>query len=239
MNGFFRKTVGALCLGSGAAALLGTVGCAGYRDLVDPCWPERYNLEARQVTNQTFDTQAHNGHTLDQTFWNYDFERDAKGQPTDRLNALGMEKVRYIVRRRPIPDGKVFLQTASDFFVTQEEVETLPARRQELDARRIQAIQRVLGAQMVGRNCAVNWDVCVHDATEIGQPSIMAGGAAGYVLVIGSCPKYQGSFLGSLTGAAGQTGATTGGATSGPSPSVGSGSVTSGQTPSQAPPSGN
>jgi hypothetical protein len=234
MNGFFRKTIGALCLGSGAAALLGSVGCAGYRDLVDPCWPERYNLEARQVVNQTFDTQAHNGHTLDQTFWNYDFERDAKGQPTDQLNALGMDKIAYIVRRRPTPDGKIYLQTARDFYVAQDDIESLPARRQDLDGKRIQAIQRVLTAQMAGRNCAVTWDICVHDATEVGQPSIIAGGATGAVTVIGTYPKYQGSFLGSLTGSAGQTGASTGGPTGGPATAVGS--VTS---QPQAPPTGN
>jgi hypothetical protein len=234
MNGFLRKTLNALCLGSGAAAILGSVGCAGYREIVDPCYPERYNIEARQVVNQTFDTQAHNGHVLDQTFWNYDFERDEKGLPTDRLNALGMDKVRYIVRRRPIPDGKIYLQTANDVYVSQAEIETLPSRKQELDARRIQAIQRVLGAQMAGRNQPVAWDICVHDATEVGQPSTVAGGANGAVNVAGSYTKWQGSFVGALSGSSGSSGAATGGPTTGASTAAG---------PSQpgqaAPPAGN
>jgi hypothetical protein len=238
MNGFLRKTVSALCLGSGAAAVLGSVGCAGYRDVVDPCYPERYNIEARQVINQTFDTQAHNGHVLDQTFWNYDFERDDRNQPTDRLNALGIDKVRYIVRRRPIPDGKVYLQTANDVHVPQAEIETMPSKRQELDARRIQTIQRFLAAQMVGRNQPVTWDICVHDATEVGQPSSVAGGALGAVNVVGSYPKWQGSFHGSLSGASGSTGAATGGPTTGPSPAAGPQSGGS-QSGGQSPPAGN
>ena len=233
MNGFLRKTVRALCLGSGAAAVLGSVGCAGYRDIVDPCWPERYNLEARTVVNQTFDTQAHNGHVLDQTIWNYDFERDEKNQPTDRLNTLGMDKIRYIVRRRPTPDGKVYLQTANDVYVSQAEIETLPAKRQELDAKRIQTIQRVLAAQIANRNQSVTWDICVHDATEVGQPSSVAGGANGAVTVVGSYPKWQGSFLGALSGSSGSTGAATGGPTTGPSTAAGS------VTPGQTPPAGN
>ena len=238
MNGFLRKTLSALCLGSGAAAVLGSVGCAGYRDVVDPCWPERYNLEARQVINQTFDTQAHNGHVLDQTIWNYDFERDEKGQPTDRLNALGMDKIGYIVRRRPVPDGKVYLQTANDIFVKAEEIEAMPQKRQELDARRIQTIQRVLAAQMVGRNQPVSWDICVHDASEVGQPSSIAGGALGAVNVVGTYPKYQGSFLGALSGTSGSTGAATGGpSTGGSAPGASQGG--SGQPSGQSPPAGN
>ena len=228
MNGFVRKTVAAACLGSGAVSLL---GCASYRELVDPCYPERYNLEARKVTNDVFDTQAHNGHVLDQTIWNYDFERDERNLPTDKLNGLGQQKLRYIVQRRPCPDGKLYLQTAVDVYVPLAEIETLSGRRQELDSRRIQSIQRYLNAQMAGRNHAVAWDVCIHDALEVGQPSPMAGGAVGAVSVIGSYPKYQGSFNGSLSGASGSTGAATGGAVGGPTtaagpaqPGIGSGS---------------
>jgi hypothetical protein len=238
MNGFLRKTLNALCLGSGAAAILGSVGCAAYRDVVDPCWPERYNIEARQVVNQTFDTQAHNGHVLDQTFWAYDFERDEKNQPTDRLNALGMDKVRYIVRRRPVPDGKIYLQAANDVYVPQAEIETLPVKRQELDAKRIQTIQRILTAEMVGRVPPITWDICVHDATEVGLPSSVAGGATGAVTVVGSYPKWQGSFLGALTGSTGSTGAATGGPTNGPSTAAGPSQLGAGQG-TGTPPAGN
>ena len=217
MNGFLRSAFAGVCLGSSALV----VGCSHYRDVVDPCYPDRYNMEARKVTRDVFDTQAFNGHVLDQTIWNYHFERDEKNNPTDKLNALGIEKLRYLVQRRPTPDGKLYLQTANDIYLADADIGLLGAKRQELDARRSQAVQRYLSAQMVGRNCAVNWDIAVHDAPEVGQPSTMAGGATGAVSVVGSYPKLQGSFSGSLSSTSGSSGAATGSAISGPSTSAG------------------
>src|SRR4051794_9680194 len=110
MKGFIRTTFAGLCLGSSSLAFVG--GCAWYRDHVDVCWPERYNAEARHVVRDVFDTQAANGHILDQTIWNYHFEHDERGVGTDRLTLAGQERLKYILRRRPVPDGKVYLQTA-------------------------------------------------------------------------------------------------------------------------------
>ena len=42
MNGFIPRTV----LGLSTSLLL-LAGCAAYRDVVDPCWPERYDSMAR------------------------------------------------------------------------------------------------------------------------------------------------------------------------------------------------
>src|SRR4051794_41597863 len=120
MNGFIRKTALGLTLGSGALALAG--GCAWYRDHVDPCYPDRYNTEARYVVRGVFDTQAANGHILDQTLWNHDFEKDERGTPTDRLTVAGQEHLKYILRRRPVPDGKVYLQTANDLVIPVTEI---------------------------------------------------------------------------------------------------------------------
>src|SRR4051812_27460778 len=112
MNGFIPQRLWTLGMAAGVSGWL--AGCANYRDVVDPCWPARYNHEARQSVRDTFDAQAYNGHVLDQTVWNYYFEADPKGNPTDRLAPGGVEKLMYLVRRRPYPDCKIFLQTAQD-----------------------------------------------------------------------------------------------------------------------------
>ena len=117
MKGFIRTAAAGLCLSAGAVTLM---GCTQYRNHVDPCWPERYDSESRRVINNTFDAQAANGHVLDQTIWNWDFEKDDKGGPTDKLTVGGQERLKYIVRRRPVPDGKLYLQTANDLAASVE-----------------------------------------------------------------------------------------------------------------------
>src|SRR5687768_14578039 len=91
------------------SAVFGSVGCYGYRDLVDPCWPERYWYSSRQLEKAAFAPQVQNGHVLDQTVWNYHFDGG-----TDRLNAMGIDHLARLARRRPSPDPLLFLQTAQD-----------------------------------------------------------------------------------------------------------------------------
>src|SRR5262249_57099373 len=103
MKGFIRKAV---MLAWAAAA---SAGCYEYRDLVDPCYPVRYNYMARKEVNDAFAPQVQNGQVLDQTVWNYFFELGS-----DRLNPLGLDRLAYIARRPPPPHCNVFLQTAPD-----------------------------------------------------------------------------------------------------------------------------
>ena len=83
MKGLIAKSFTAACLG-GALAAAG--GCYTYHDLVDPCYPQRYNMASAQEVRSAFEPQEANGHVLDQTVWNYCFDPG-----TDRLNGLGME----------------------------------------------------------------------------------------------------------------------------------------------------
>src|SRR5262245_54336308 len=101
MNGFIKKTA-TLFVGVGLTSL---VGCCCYPDLVDPCWPERYNTQARHSVIHTTNAQAHNGHVLDQTVWNWYFDTEidpktkqpvidpatGRPRPSARLNAAGLE----------------------------------------------------------------------------------------------------------------------------------------------------
>src|SRR5438876_1161430 len=100
MKGLIKKGVTAACL-TGGLAVAG--GCDTYRNLVDPCYPERYEYAARQEVQAAFAPQVYNGHVLDQTVWNYHFE---PGEA--KLTKGGQEHLVYLARRRPCPDGTIY-----------------------------------------------------------------------------------------------------------------------------------
>ena len=142
MKGFVGKAVALL---GWAGALAGVGGCYTYRDLVDPCYPERYEYMARQEVNGAFAPQVSNGHVLDQTIWNYHFEAG-----TDRLTPGGLEHLAYLARRRPAADPVIYLQTAHDIAYNPDKRGDLTARRDDLDAKRAIAIKNFLAEQTAG-----------------------------------------------------------------------------------------
>src|SRR5216683_7993511 len=81
MKGLIKRAVLALC---GGAACAG--GCYTYRDLVDPCYPHRYNHMASEEVHDAFVPQVQNGRVLEQTVWDYHFEPGS-----DKLTPGGME----------------------------------------------------------------------------------------------------------------------------------------------------
>jgi hypothetical protein len=167
MNGFITNRMGAVCL-AGGLALLG--GCDCYRNLVDPCWPERYNYQARQEVCQAFVPQVNNGHILDQTVWNWHFEPG-----TERLTPGGLKHLSILARRRPCPDPRVFLQTAQDVVYDAGAPEKFALGRTELNAKRVEAIQKYLTAQTADR--PMGFDVVVHDPGEVGLSAVEAQGS--------------------------------------------------------------
>jgi len=225
MNGFIKKTLAGLCLGSGVFSL---AGCTAYRDCVDPCYPQRYNYMAGQAVVKTTTNQAYNGHVLDQTVWNYFFETDPKtGKATDELNALGREHLAYIARRRPSPDPKLYLQTAQDVaFSPAEGPEKFAQARADLDNKRLQAVDKFLHAQTAGRNLGYDFQIAVHDPGEVSIEAIPLGGnqpATAY-RVFGSLPQLFGNFRGVLPANATSSGGTSGGGGMGGGGSGGGGS---------------
>lgn len=183
MKGFITKALlaGSACLAATA------VGCVTYRDLVDPCYPQRYNYQARQETLAAFAPQVENGHILDQTVWNYHFEAN-----TAKLTVGGQQHLNYLARRRPAPDPMVYVQTAQDVTYDPAAPEKLAASRNKLDSERVQAVERYLKAQTEGRG--LTFQVAVHDPNEVGVP------AAGQAAAIG---KMYTSMTGSLGGGGG------------------------------------
>jgi hypothetical protein len=199
MKGFIPRTM--LGLGLGLVTL---AGCTGYREIVDPCWPERYNAQARQSVNDVMNAQAGNGHILDQTIWNYHFEHDPKtGAPTDRLNPAGIEHLNLISRRRPAPDTHIFLATAQDVpGLAEKAPDKASAERKDLNDRRLASIQRYLAIQA---GTAFAYSIDIHDPAEVGMAAVQIVGtlAPGQPRPVqGAYQKLQGNFQGVFAGPA-------------------------------------
>jgi hypothetical protein len=151
MKGIIRKAALGVCLGASFSALAGCV--PEYRQLVDPCWPERYNYMARHAVRDTFNAQAANGHVLDQTVWNQHFDPG-----TTKLTKQGEDHLKYLARRMPAPDPRVFVQVAYD----------AKGDMKDLNDRRVQAVQDYLGRIASYRHMPVTFDVIVADFPEPG-----------------------------------------------------------------------
>jgi hypothetical protein len=152
MNGFIKQSAAVSVF---ATALVTVLGCAHYREVVDPCWPERYNSLARQSIRDMHNAQADLGHKLDQTVWDHHFDAG-----TDVLNSAGKDQLRYLSRRQPIPDFQIYLQWPHD----------VSKDRDALIAKRKDAIRNFLTTQtMVGNGKAYNIEV--HDLPVPTYPS--------------------------------------------------------------------
>src|SRR5258707_14958922 len=106
MKGLIKHAAAACFCGAAAA---GAGGCYTYREVVDPCYPERYEPMARQEVHGAFAPQVQNGRALDQTVWDFHFEAGG-----DRLTPGGLERLDYMIRRRPQPYNTVYVQTAKN-----------------------------------------------------------------------------------------------------------------------------
>lgn len=154
MKGLIRRVALGTSLGAVVAV---TAGCVQqYRECVDPCWPERYNHQARESVRGAFNAQAANGHALDQAVWNQHFDPG-----TDRLTRAGEEHLKYLARRRPVPDPHVVLQPAYD----------AKGNAKDLEQRRVQVVQDYLSKIAANRNLPVSFDVVVRDMPEPGLPT--------------------------------------------------------------------
>lgn len=200
MKGFVSDVLTALGVTSGLAVV---GGCDCYRNLVDPCYPERYEYAARQEVIAAFAPQVHNGHYLDQTVWNYHFEAG-----TEKLTPGGMEQLTHLARRRPYPDCTIYLATAHDLMYDPAAPSRYAEQRATLDQRRIQAIQNYLAAETSGRN--LSFEVVIHDPPETGLGAQPMGISIGKMYL-----GFQGS-LGPAVGI-GAPG-TSGGSPTGPAP---------------------
>jgi hypothetical protein len=196
----FTSVMTICCLGLGCQ---GSLMGERYRNAVDPSWPERYNHVARMETLAPFQVQAQNGTYLDQTVWNYHFEPN-----TDKLTAAGIERLDYLARKRPAPDGKIYLQTARDVGYDQNDSTKLASTRSDLDQKRAVSVNRYLNAITAGRN--VSFEVQIHDPADPSFGAQFVGNA-----IRGLPSAYSSSLMNSGVAAGGVGGAAGGGAGAG------------------------
>ncbi len=192
MKGFIVRS---LAIAGLAGCMAGSIGCVSavnrYREIVDPCWPERYNAVARDEVIAAFGPQVQNGHILDRTIWPYHFEAG-----TDILTRGGQEKLDELVRRRPQPDQRLFLATARDIYFDLSKADEYVKKRQELDAKRVAAIQKYLAVQTASR--PMEFEVLVHDPSDQNLPAVGISNA-----ILNWRLQFQGSRQGTAFGGPG------------------------------------
>lgn len=186
-----RMLAGAFLLGS-----MATVGCSSdhLSKVSDPCWPDRYSNEARQLTVAAFEPQVMNGHILDLTLWNTPVQHFETG--TAKISPAGLDKLDQLARRRPQPDSRIYIQTARDIPYNAEKPEEYAAKRTELDIARVAAVKKYLEISLTGR--PATFDVQVHDPA---YPGI--DGAAPRVLIPAPQTRVTGAGAGGAGGAGG------------------------------------
>lgn len=201
MKGLIKRTIAAGCC---AASLGGLSGCHALQEVVDPCYPERYEFVSRRNVVGALAPQVQNGYVLDQTLWNFYFEPG-----TDRLTASGLDHLAYLARRRPQPDPILYLQTAQDVAYDPANPDKLVQNRRELDDKRTKAVKGFLSAQTAGR--PVEFQVVVHDPAEIS----LSGVAVQSSIQQMQTTRFRGGLPGGTGGASGGSGSGGAGGSSG------------------------
>ncbi|HQR41249.1 MAG TPA: hypothetical protein PLX97_01165 [Gemmatales bacterium] len=130
-----------------AAALLGvlsTTGCYGtFHEIVDPCYPERYNCKAREAVHNLSAAQVQNGLMYEQTMFVHHFN-----PAESSLNAGGVAHLQRLANRRPAPESTIYLQTAQNSYdLDYKKPEEYANKRKELDEKRKVAIEAYLKSE--------------------------------------------------------------------------------------------
>jgi hypothetical protein len=92
---------------------------------------------------------------------------------TATLTPGGLEHLAYLARRRPCPDPTIYLQVAQDIPYDPAAPDKFVEARNELDTKRMQAIQDYLTAQTAGR--CLTFHVVRHDPAEVGLSAVPVG----------------------------------------------------------------
>jgi hypothetical protein len=112
MTTMLRRILSKAGLGCAALALMSVTGCYGtFHEVVDPCYPERYNCKAREEVNAFRNMQEANGTAIEQTLYaHYFMPGEAK------LNDGGIAFLERITHRRPSPETTIYIQTAQNTY---------------------------------------------------------------------------------------------------------------------------
>lgn len=127
-----------------AAALLGVLsitGCYGtFHEVVDPCYPERYNCKARESVADMRQMQVQNGLAYEQTLYVHHFNAGSES-----LNPGGVALLSRLANRRPVPESTIYLQTAQNSYdLDFKKPEEYASKRRDLDDKRKTEIEKFL-----------------------------------------------------------------------------------------------
>ncbi|MSR32530.1 MAG: hypothetical protein EXR99_13610 [Gemmataceae bacterium] len=179
-------------------------GCFGYRDVVDPYYPKRYQVQARNSVRNLVNTQVENGAILDKTVWDFYFDKG-----TAELNNMGQTHLKRLAQERPAPCPTVFLQTAQSPPAMVQPANPIAALRdaRTLDQKRQETVVKYLNALCEGRECP-EFQVVLHD-----PPEVYGSGLEAAITIPSKTRSVTGTR--SSSGGQGATGGSSGGGASG------------------------
>lgn len=122
-------------------SLASVTGCYGtFHEVVDPCYPERYNCKAREEVNDFRQVQIQNGTMYEQTMFVHHFN-----PASEVLHPGGVAHLQRLANRRPAPEAVIYLQTAqNNYDLDYKKPEEYASKRKELDEKRKLEIEKFL-----------------------------------------------------------------------------------------------
>jgi hypothetical protein len=142
-------------------SLVSVTGCYGtFHEIVDPCYPERYNCKAREEVNDLRNAQVQNGLILEQTLFVHHFN-----PASETLNAGGVALLQRLANRRPAPENVFFIQTAqNNYDLDYKKPEEYASKRNELNDKRKVEVEKFLKMERPD----VNFTVVVSNPARVG-----------------------------------------------------------------------
>jgi hypothetical protein len=128
-----RRTITTTAWAGALLGVLSITGCYGtFHEVVDPCYPERYNCKAREAVAEARQMQIQNGLMYEQTLYAHHFN---PGEGL--LNPGGVSHLSRLANRRPAAETTIYLQTAQNSYdLDYKKPEEYANKRKELDEKR-------------------------------------------------------------------------------------------------------
>lgn len=175
-------------------SLVSVTGCYGtFHEVVDPCYPERYNCKAREAVHDLRSTQVANGLVYDQTLFVHHFN-----PASETLHPGGVAQLQRLANRRPAPETTIYLQSAQNTYdLDFKKPEEYASKRKELDDKRKKEVENFLKMERPD----VTFTVVMSNPAKVGISGTegraavnnMRSSAMGYFMI----PGFQGGGGGS------------------------------------------
>ncbi len=164
-------------------SLVSATGCYGtFHEVVDPCYPERYNCKAREEVSDLRAAQVQQGLIYEQTLFVHHFN-----PASETLHPGGIALLQRLANRRPAPEAVIYLQTAqNNYDLDYKKPEEYASKRKELDDKRKLEIEKFLKMERPD----VNFTVVVSNPAKVG-----ISGSEGRAAVNDIRSSAKGSFM--------------------------------------------